>query len=107
MQTTAFTTGARCGVARRVGATRTASVKRAAPIVRAAAQTEELVDEVSDHAAAVMADIESPRNRRSSHLDSCKLQNDASACLTASFALYICAAAWLQAHAQGCQGGCC
>lgn len=46
MQTTAFTSGARFGVARRVGAARTPSVRRAAPVVRAAAQTEEMVDEL-------------------------------------------------------------
>lgn len=46
MQTQAFSTGARFGAARKVGASRTQSVRRTAPIVRAAAQTEELVDEL-------------------------------------------------------------
>jgi hypothetical protein len=46
MQSTAFTTGARFGVTRKVGAARTPSVRRAAPIVRAAAAQEEMVDEL-------------------------------------------------------------
>lgn len=48
MQAQAFTSGARVGVARRVGATRTTAVRRAPMVVRAAAATEggEMVDEL-------------------------------------------------------------
>lgn len=46
MQTAAFTTGARVCAARKVGPMRTPSVRRVAPVVRAAAQTEEMVDEL-------------------------------------------------------------